>query len=129
QPLRKTTLALRPVSSAASSQPSPYVATSDAAGMFSITGIQEGEYQLWAEHPGYLTMAYGAKHSFTAGIPLYLNKGKRLKDLTFRLASEAVLSGNVTDEEGDPLPRAQIQLLEVRAAFGEKLLVYSGSGR
>ena len=42
---------------------------------------------------------------------LTLGAGQELKDLVIRLQAAAVVEGRVTDEDGDPMPEAQVAVL------------------
>ena len=47
-----------------------------------------------------------------AGRLLTLTPGQELKDLQIRLQAAAVVRGRVTDEDGDPMPDAQVSVLK-----------------
>jgi hypothetical protein len=86
-----------------------YTAVSGADGGFKIEGIVPGRYHLFAEHTGLLEVD---KHRARAdGRILTLVAGQELKDLRIRLQAAAVVRGRVTDEDGDPLPNAQVAVL------------------
>jgi len=46
-----------------------------------------------------------------------------MKDVNFRLAAAAVLRGRIADEDGDPMARVQVQLLQEGYQRGKKQLV------
>src|SRR5690606_8882093 len=71
EPLRKAMVRLVPLRVAGSpmSMPRTYSATSDAAGKFTISNLEPGEYSLRAEHIGYVSAEYGQKHALRPGIP------------------------------------------------------------
>jgi hypothetical protein len=86
-----------------------YTAVSGADGGFHIEGILPGRYHLFAERTGLLEVD---KHRVRAdGRVLTLAAGQEVKDLRIRLQAAAVVRGRVTDEDGDPLPNAQVAVL------------------
>jgi len=99
---------LKLVSGSVDGQRKTYLETSDEDGRFSIKGIQDGEYELVGSLFGYRTTSYGAKRSYTPGILLKLAKGTRLKNLEITLVAVAAVSGSVLNEDGEPLPKAQV---------------------
>lgn len=86
-----------------------YTATTSADGRFRIEGIAAGRYRLFAERTGFLEVE---KHRpRTEGRVLTLNAGQELREVLIRLQAAAVVQGRVTDEDGDPLPEAQVSVL------------------
>ncbi len=86
-----------------------YTTVSGADGGFEITGILPGRYHLFVERTGYLELE---KHRpRTEGRILSLTAGQELKDVTIHLQAAAVVRGRVVDEDGDPLPNAQVAVL------------------
>ncbi len=95
----------------------PKSATTDAQGMFEFKALPAGTYRLTAQ-PGqysaaYLGMAFGAKKpngpgSSDAGTPIDLADGQMFDKATIPLQRGAVITGRVTDENGDALARVQV---------------------
>ena len=95
----------------------PHSTTTDAQGVFEFKELPPGAYRLTAS-PGqynaqYLTMAYGAKKpngpgSFDPGQPIQLPDGGAFEKATIALTRGSVITGRVTDENGDPLARVQV---------------------
>jgi protocatechuate 3,4-dioxygenase beta subunit len=79
-------------------------AETDETGRFSFQSLHPGRYSLTADRAGYARQTYGARGSSTSGTPLVLVAGQQLKDILFRLAPAALISGRVLDEEGEPPP-------------------------
>jgi protocatechuate 3,4-dioxygenase beta subunit len=121
-PLSNAYVNLKLVTGSVAGQRKTYLETSDENGRFSIIGIQDGEYELIGNRIGYRSTAYGAKRSYTPGIPLKLAKGSRLKNLEITLVAVAAVSGSVLNEDGEPLPKAQVALLSETRTNGEKRL-------
>jgi protocatechuate 3,4-dioxygenase beta subunit len=86
-----------------------YTAVTGPDGIFRIENILPGRYHLFAERPGFLDVD---KHRGRSdGRVLTLAAGQELKDLRVRVQAAAVVRGRVTDEDGDPLPGAEVTVL------------------
>jgi protocatechuate 3,4-dioxygenase beta subunit len=95
----------------------PKNGTTDAQGMFEFTALPAGSYRLSAQ-PGqysaaYLGMAYGAKKpsspgSSDPGLPIDLADGQVFDKATIVLPRGAVITGRVTDDNGESLARVQV---------------------
>jgi protocatechuate 3,4-dioxygenase beta subunit len=104
-----------------------YTAVSGTDGGFRIEGIVPGRYRLFAERTGLLEVD---KHRARAdGRVLALASGQELKDLRIRLQAAAVVRGRVTDEDGDPLPSAQVAVLRQTFASGRSKWEQAGAER
>jgi protocatechuate 3,4-dioxygenase beta subunit len=79
-------------------------AESDESGRFSFQGLNQGSYSLTADRAGYAKQTYGARGSSTSGTPLVLLAGQQMKDILFKMAPAALISGRVLDEDGEPPP-------------------------
>jgi hypothetical protein len=91
-----------------------YTALTGVDGGFRIENILPGRYRMFVERTGYQEIDKHRRR--TEGRVLTLTAGQDLKDLTIRLQAAAVIEGRVTDEDGDPLPEAQVAVL--RQTFG-----------
>jgi len=91
-----------------------YTALTGVDGGFRIENIVPGRYRMFVERSGYQEIDKHRRR--TEGRVLTLTAGQDLKDLTIRLQAAAVIEGRVTDEDGDPLPEAQVAVL--RQTFG-----------
>jgi protocatechuate 3,4-dioxygenase beta subunit len=95
----------------------PRSATTDAQGAFEFTGLPAGSYRVRASagqySAAYLAMEYGAKRpsgpgSFDPGTPIQLGDGERFDKLVVALPKGAVITGRVSDDNGDPMARVQV---------------------
>lgn len=109
EPLRKVNLTLRRMAREAVS----LVASSDQDGRFVFENVEPGTYQLTAERAGFLRQAYGARSLPYSGTPITLTAGQTVRDLEFKLLPQGVISGRVVDDEGEPVPRAQVMAMRV----------------
>lgn len=103
--------------SASLSMSGPRQATTDAQGGFEFTGLPAGSYRVMASgsqySPQYLGMAYGGKKpngpgSFDNGQPIQLADGQTFNKAVIALSRGGVITGRVTDENGEPLTRVQV---------------------
>jgi len=125
--LRKATISInRQVGGPAGAVRGNYSATSDASGRYSITGIEPGTYRLNAGHTGFLTTQYNARRPGGPGSTLDLGRGQKMTGVDVRLTPHGVITGKITDEDGDPLEGVQIQLMGVVYNQGRKQLQVNG---
>lgn len=121
QPIRKVMLTLRRMDAGSAS--TAITASTDSEGKFVFSSLEPGRYNLWAEKAGYLRQSYGSKQAsvyMSAGTPLALTSGQHLKDISFELTPQAVISGKVLDDEGDPVGRALVQILRYAYRNGKR---------
>ncbi len=104
-----------------------YTAVSGIDGTFHIEGIVPGRYHMFAERTGLLEVD---KHRARSdGRVLTLTAGQEVKDVQIRLQSAAVVRGRVTDEDGDPLPNAQVAVLRQTFMSGRSRWEQAGAER
>lgn len=106
----------------------PYNAVTDAAGKFVIPSVRPGRYRLYVERAGYVRAEYGQRQPGRLGAALTLDSGQKMRDLLFRLLEDAVITGRVTDEDGEPVISGQVQVLRLSYQRGQKQLVPMGGG-
>ncbi len=83
-----------------------YSATTDADGHFRIENIAPGRYRLFLEKTG-LVEVNGRGIKADANI-FTVQAGHAVEDLLFRMLPTAIISGRVTDEDGDPMSGVRI---------------------
>jgi hypothetical protein len=106
-PLKRAQVAVSPVNRAMESQ---FVFT-DAQGSFEIKGLERGDYFLTASKPGYLPMGWKAAKTSQPPEKLTLADGAVINDVNFTLPRAAVISGTITDEDGEPMLGVQVQVV------------------
>jgi protocatechuate 3,4-dioxygenase beta subunit len=117
EPVRKANLVLmqRPTAGggAAMTGPPPSTAvSSDAEGKFSFTSVEPGRYGLSAEKAGYVRQQYGTRTGqFGPGTQLVLEPGQKIASIEFRLMPQAVITGKVLDDDGEPVPHTMVSVL------------------
>ncbi len=113
EPLRRVTLTLSPIDHAGT----PRTSVSDAQGRFVFEGIAAGTYRLAAERTGFLRSEYGARKTESPGVPIVVDEARSAIGLDVRLTPQAVITGKVVDEEGEPVPHVDVAVFR-RAGFG-----------
>jgi protocatechuate 3,4-dioxygenase beta subunit len=102
----------------------PRTMTTDAQGGFEFTGLPAGSYRVMANagqySAAYLSGAYGAKRPNTPmiqdqGAAIDLVDGQRFDKATISLQRGGVITGRVTDENGDALARVQVYTMFLMA--------------
>ena len=92
--------------------------TADGEGKFVFEGMEPGTYAVNAEAPGYVREAYNQHGAFSTAI--IVGSGLDSEHLVFRLHRQAVILGNVTDERGEAVRRAQVMLFEEQRGTGKR---------
>jgi len=102
----------------------PKSATTDAQGAFAFTGLPAGLYRVSASagqfSAAYLGMAYGAKKpsapgSSDPGTPIQVADGQIFEKAVIALPRGGVITGRVTDENGEALARVQVYTMFIQA--------------
>lgn len=104
-----------------------YATLTGPDGAFRIENIMPGRYHLFAERRGLLDISKEQGH--TEGHILDLAAGQQVRDLHLRLQAAAVVHGRVTDEDGDPLPGAEVNVLRQTYVAGHKHWQQAGAER
>jgi hypothetical protein len=107
QPLAHARVAIAPVTDRTAMTT---IVTADD-GRFVFPGLAAGKYTLTAQRRGYLTQSFNQHDQFSSSIAV--GEGNESSDLVFRLSPEAVISGAVTDEQGEAVAEAQVLLFKV----------------
>jgi hypothetical protein len=85
----------------------------DDHGRFSIALPSAGMWRVVASARGYVTRAYDEHESYSSGV--VLTAASPTLDLRFEIAPEAVITGSVLDEAGEPVRNASVSLFVVEA--------------
>src|SRR5271155_3738104 len=104
-----------------------YTALTGVDGGFRIENVVPGRYRLFVERTGYQEIDKHQRRS--EGRVLTLTAGEELKDLSIRLQAAAVVEGRVTDEDGDPMPEAQVAVLRQTFVAGRSHWEQAGAER
>src|SRR5260221_125817 len=83
-----------------------YTASTDADGRFHIENVVPGRYRVFIEKTGFVGVnGRGLKSDVNV---LTVQAGQSGEDLLFRMVPTAVISGRITDEDGDPMSGVRV---------------------
>src|SRR5579864_63610 len=97
-----------------------YSTTTGSGGSFAMQDIEPGKYQLTVMKGGYARMQYGARNPGHPGTTLSFDPGQQMRDLVVRLMPQAVITGRVLDEDGEPVPQISLQLFRYEYSHGKR---------
>jgi protocatechuate 3,4-dioxygenase beta subunit len=86
--------------------------TTDAEGRFKVDDLKPGRYMATVEHPGFVQSVSGKQSA-----SILLLSGQGTLDSVFYMQPAAVITGKVTDLEGDPMSNVGISALRVGSAL------------
>ena len=83
-----------------------YTATTDSDGRFHVESVIPARYRIFFEKTGFVEVnGRGLK----ADVDVFtIQSGQALDDLLFRMLPAAIISGRITDEDGDPMPGVRV---------------------
>lgn len=102
------------------------VALTDDQGRFELKDLVGGRYNLTATRTGFVTMQYGQRRPNERGTPVEVAPGGVLDRVAFGLPRGGVITGRVSDEMGDPLADAQVQVMRSTFTPGGRRLQPAG---
>ena len=118
-PLRRAQIQLQPMSGA---DGEPRVTVTGDDGRYEFAQLQPGRYGLSASKGGYVKIAHGQRRPFEQGRPIDLTAGQVMDRVELTLPQGAVVTGRVTDETGEPVAHAYVQLSRYRFTNGKRRL-------
>jgi Carboxypeptidase regulatory-like domain len=90
----------------AETQGESYTASTDADGHFRVDNVAPNRYRIFVEHTGFIGVN-GRLAQSDVNV-LSVQAGQPVEDLLFRMLPTAVISGRVTDEDGDPISGVRV---------------------
>jgi hypothetical protein len=103
----------------------PLRVMADGQGRFGFRDLPAGSFNLTATRPGWTDGAYGRTRPGGPTLPLRLTDGERASGVAVSLWRFATIAGRVTDESGDPLVNAPVQVLRRSTVGGRTKLIMS----
>lgn len=101
--------------------------TTDAEGRFELKDLPAGRWTITASKGGFVTQQFGQRHPFESVEPIDLIEGQRFS-ANFTLSRGSVITGRVSDEFGDPITGARVQVLRSQVQQGRRRLTPIASG-
>jgi hypothetical protein len=103
--------------------------TTDAAGRYSVDGLDPGRYSLYVDRNGYVPQEYGQRGRSRRGVILVLEPGKKLREIDFRLIAAGVITGRVLGEGNEPRVGAGVYAFTTRYVKGQRHFIVAGQAR
>jgi protocatechuate 3,4-dioxygenase beta subunit len=85
-------------------------ATTDGEGRYEFVELPAGRFSVSASKAGYVSLQYGQRRPFEQGTPVTIADGETAERIDFSLQIGSVISVRVTDDFGEPVAGAQIQV-------------------
>lgn len=86
-------------------------------GVFEFAEVPPSRYRFAAERNGYVRQTFGQR-SGGPGVTFDVQPGQRVTGIEFRLDRAGVISGNVTDEDGEPVEGVPVYAQRLRFVAG-----------
>jgi protocatechuate 3,4-dioxygenase beta subunit len=102
-------------------------ATTDDQGRYQITDLVAASYTITASKTGFVDSIYGQRRPLQPGTPLALADAQIANNIDLRLVRGGVITGHVTDEDGEPLARALVTIQRYQYVRGERQLSAAGA--
>jgi hypothetical protein len=99
------------------------ISSTDQQGRYEIKDLPAGRYTLTATKGGFVSLQYGQRRPYEAGKPLEIADGEAVERADFSLPRGSVITGRVTDEFGEPVAEAMVQVMRYRYFEGQRRLV------
>jgi protocatechuate 3,4-dioxygenase beta subunit len=101
--------------------------TTDGDGRYEFAEVAEGRYNVSAGKGGYVTLQYGQRRAFEPGRQVAVAEGQTLSQIDLALPRGSVITGRITDEFGEPIAGAQVQVQRYQyTPGGQRRLTYAG---
>jgi Carboxypeptidase regulatory-like domain len=102
-----------------------YTASTDTDGRFHVENMQPGRYRLFLERTGFVGVN---ERGVQADTNIFtVQAGQSVDDLLFHMLATAVISGRITDEDGDPLSGVSVMAQKKRPGRGGRENAASGT--
>ena len=95
-------------------------------GKFELKNLPSGRYKMYVSRNGYVQAEYGQRSPNDPGGVLTLTPGMNKNELLFRLIASAVILGRIFDEDGEPVPNANVGAIREAYREGKRTLVTQG---
>lgn len=127
QPLKRASVTMYPAEPGPDMV--PLTTVTDAEGVFAMAEIPPGKYRLSVERTGFVRAEFGARGKSRMGTTITLVPGQDMRQVNAALEPHAVITGRVTDEDGEPLAHAYVQPMMYRFMQGRRQLMPAGGSQ
>lgn len=90
--------------------PPAYSASTDVQGRFEFPKIKPGDYYLSVKAAGYLPQSYRGRFGYP-GAKITLADGQKMVGVAFKLVREAIITGRILNQDGDPIPGLRVSAM------------------
>jgi hypothetical protein len=97
-----------------------YASVTDDHGNFVFEDVKPGSYVLNAEHQGYIDGYFGEAGS--EPVEIKLAPGQTLLDIKIELTPQAVITGRLVNEDGDPWTHASVNMFRSKWSHGHRTI-------
>lgn len=119
RPLRRARVMIRTASETLGAP--PLTTTTNSRGEFVIESVAPGSYLVTANRPGYVTMQYGQGRPRERGLTVEVQPGRPATSIDIVMPRGSVLSGQITDERGEPYPGVRVDAMDMRYDSGKRI--------
>lgn len=98
----------------------------DTNGRFEFNNLFAGKYSLEAVRSGYLRSSFEQHGRYSTAVAVGPNLSST--GLVFSLQRKAAITGMITDQDGEPVPRASVEVLRQAVVEGLRSITEAGSG-
>jgi protocatechuate 3,4-dioxygenase beta subunit len=102
--------------------------STNSEGRYELRNLPAGRYSLSVSRTGYLTLRYGQRRPLEQGSVLQLLDRQIADNVDFALPRMSVISGRITDEEGEPVAGALVSAMQMMFFDGGRRPVFAGVG-
>jgi hypothetical protein len=85
-----------------------------------MLNVPPGSYSISAARAGYVTFQYGQRRPRERGLTVDVRAGRATDGIDIALPSGGVLSGQITDELGEPFPGVRVDAMDLRYDAGRR---------
>jgi hypothetical protein len=119
-PMERANVTILPVNA---QNTSSRTTTTDAAGLYELTGIAAGEYRVRATRTGFPPVEYGQSTALQQGRIVRVQQGARVQGIDVMLPRGSAVSGSIVDAWGEPMEDVDVTVLQVQHVDGRVRLV------
>lgn len=91
-------------------------AKTDAEGRFLISNVAPGLYQILPIAPAHVVAGLGL--NYPPGRPLNISAGEEIRDIDFKIEPGGVITGRITDADGNPVVAEPVMAAPVEQSMG-----------
>ena len=99
----------------------------DENGRYQFTALPAGQYTVRVTKPGFIGISYGQTHPRQPALPIQIDAGQQLQQVNIALPRGSVITGQVVDEDGEPMATAIVQVLRYAYRQGQRQIERASS--